>query len=293
MHQSLITEQIIRRRLLNLFPSAKNVRLQPVGGGSINDCYQISFTDSKLFCKVNSATKFPHLFQKESNGLKLIAAQGIITSPTVLDLFQQDNKQYLFLQWVEEGERTEGFWKSFGEKLAMLHRVTNEQHGWDETNYMGSVPQANTFYKNWCSFFAAERLAPMAAKCAAKGLLTNQLLSQLEALEKKLPDIFEEEAPSLLHGDLWSGNFMCNRQSEPVLIDPAIYFGHRSIDLAMTTMFGGFSKPFYEAYHYHFPFPANYKEQWAVCNLYPLLIHLYLFGTGYLPQIQNTLKQFA
>jgi fructosamine-3-kinase len=86
---------------------------------------------------------------------------------------------------------------------------------------------------------------------------------------------------------------MCNREAEPVLIDPAVYYGHRSMDLAMTTLFGGFRPPFYEAYHHHFPLPLNYKEQWAICNLYPLLIHLYLFGPGYLPQIQSVLKQFA
>ncbi|HVF97476.1 MAG TPA: fructosamine kinase family protein, partial [Flavisolibacter sp.] len=117
-------------------------------------------------------------------------------------------------------------------------------------------------------------------------------LRQFENIDKRLEEIFEEEKPSLLHGDLWSGNFMCNLKGEPVLFDPAVYYGHRSADLAMTTLFGGFKPSFYEAYHHHFPLPANYKEQWAACNLYPLLIHLYLFGTRYLSQIEETLRQF-
>ena len=105
--------------------------------------------------------------------------------------------------------------------------------------------------------------------------------------------LIDDEKPALLHGDLWSGNFMCNASSKPVLIDPAVYYGHRSMDLAMTTLFGGFRQTFYEAYNFHFPLPYNYEQQWAVCKLYPLLIHLYLFGLGYLPQIERTLKQFG
>ena len=107
-----------------------------------------------------------------------------------------------------------------------------------------------------------------------------------------IPGIFNEEEPCLLHGDLWSGNFMCNRDAEPVLVDPAVYFGHRSMDLGMTTLFGGFSSEFYEAYHYHYPFPANYKEQWEICNLYPLLIHLLLFGQSYFPSIDKVLTRY-
>jgi protein-ribulosamine 3-kinase len=113
-----------------------------------------------------------------------------------------------------------------------------------------------------------------------------------ENLYRELESVFDIEQPSLLHGDLWNGNFMCDQNSEPVLIDPALYFGHRSMDLAMTALFGGFEKSFYEAYNYHFPFPNNYREQWEICNLYPLLIHLNLFGAGYLGQIGRTLERF-
>ena len=217
----------------------------------------------------------------------------MIKTPVVIDCFEAEDKQVLLLEWVQEGERTESFWKCFGEKLAALHRVSHDAFGLHEDNYMGSVPQQNTPHLNWSSFFAAERLIPLVQKCAAKKLLQPQHLAQFEAIEKELPSFFEEEKPSLLHGDLWSGNFLCTQDAEPVLIDPAVYFGHRSVDLAMTTLFGGFRRPFYEAYHYHFPLPSNYEEQWAVCNLYPLLIHLYLFGSGYLSQIQQTLKRFS
>ena len=284
---------ILQKKLTNFFGTTGEVRLHTIGGGSINDTYHVLFNREPLFCKVNSATKFPHLFLSEKRGLQLLARQNIVNTPTVIDHFEADGYQFLLLQWVPEGERTERFWKKFGEQLAALHRVSHPHHGLNETNYMGSVPQQNTPNQLWCEFFAAERLSPLIKRCTEKGQLTKTQVVMFEKLQKKLSSIFEEEPPSLLHGDLWSGNFMCDADSEPVLIDPAVYFGHRSVDLAMTTLFGGFQKPFYEAYHFHFPLPANHPEQWAVCNLYPLLIHLYLFGRGYLPQIERTLKQFA
>lgn len=197
------------------------------------------------------------------------------------------------LQWIECGERTEAFWKTLGEGLAALHQITNDAFGFAENNYMGSVPQSNDAHLTWTDFFARQRLRPVIKKCFDKKLLSKKHRLEFERLEQKLPNFFEEEKPSLLHGDLWSGNFMCDKNGQPVLIDPAVYYGHRSMDLAMTTLFGGFRSPFYETYNHHFPFPENYKEQWAVCNLYPLLIHLFLFGASYLPQIERTLGQFA
>jgi fructosamine-3-kinase len=291
IHSSV--QAVTRQKLSDYFGGTGTLSFTAVGGGSINDTYCISFSGASAFCKINSATKFPHLFREESRGLTLLAQQKKIRTPAVIDCFETEGFQLLLLEWIQEGERSEQFWKAFGEQLASLHQVTSPKHGLAEDNYMGSVPQQNTRHENWIAFFAQERLSPMIKQCAAKKLLRTHHLTQFEALQKKLPQIFNEEKPSLLHGDLWSGNFLCNQAAEPVLIDPAVYYGHRSVDLAMTTLFGGFRQPFYEAYHYHFPLPSNYEEQWAACNLYPLLIHLYLFGSGYLSQIERTLKQFA
>lgn len=288
-----LLQPILQRQFFHSAEEGTPLHLQPVGGGSINETYRITFGDQFFFCKVNSATKFPHLFRKEKQGLDLLAQQTKIKTPSVAGCFEAEDRQILLLQWIEQGERTERFWRNFGEQLASLHRVTNDAFGLEEDNYMGSVPQWNKRHPNWCDFFATERLLPMMKRCTDKKMLNKNHLSQFDAVQKKLPQIFSEEKPSLLHGDLWSGNFLCDQDLNPVLIDPAVYFGHRSVDLAMTTLFGGFRQPFYEAYHYHFSLPSNYEEQWAVCNLYPLLIHLYLFGAAYLPQIERTLKQFA
>ena len=281
-----IKESLKRRFKVN------SIELKSIGGGSINETYKIIIPQQTFFCKINSATKFPHLFQKEANGLNNIKAQKIIRVPEVVDCFEDEENQLLILEWIQPGERTELFWKTFGESLAALHHVSDKYFGLAEDNYMGSVPQQNLQRKDWVGFFANHRLQPLIEQCREKKLLSSNHVQQFESIINKLPGIFNQESPCLLHGDLWSGNFMCDEVSNPVLIDPAVYFGHRSVDLAMTTLFGGFRQPFYEAYHYHFPLPDNYQEQWKACNLYPLLIHLLLFGKSYLSQIESTLNDF-
>lgn len=263
----------------------------PVGGGCINDCYRITAGQDQIFCKVNSAKKFPHLFEKEKKGLALLS-QGSITVPAVLDLFEAGDEQVLLLEWVEAGERTERFWKNFGTRLAALHTVQHQQYGLDDDNYMGSIVQKNKYTESWSQFFQQHRLQPLLSSCVENRLLGTAEINKFGKLFPKLPSIFDEHPPCLIHGDLWSGNFMCNKKEEPVLIDPACYFGHPSVDLGMTTLFGGFRPAFYEAYAYHKHLPKNHQEQWKVANLYPLLIHLLLFGSIYLPQIRKTLEDF-
>lgn len=288
-------QSVIQQKFKELFSFSTNeILFSSVGGGCINETYRISFHEHQFFCKINSASKFPHLFEKEKNGLELIAAQNIIKTPKVIDCFETNNQELLLLEWISEGERNEKFWKVFGKRLAALHQVSNHYFGLNEDNYMGSVSQSNLATNNWIDFFINQRLQPLIEKCFSQNLLSSKHQSQFENLYKKLSSIFDEKhRPSLVHGDLWSGNFMCNQNSEPVLIDTAVYFGHPSIDLGMTTLFGGFHSNFYEAYNYHSPFPSNYKEQWQVCNLYPLLIHLLLFGKSYLSQIEQTLHSYS
>ncbi|HEU4470321.1 MAG TPA: fructosamine kinase family protein [Flavisolibacter sp.] len=268
--------------------------LHTVGGGSINQCFRLQAADGPVFCKANSAVNFPQLFLKEKQGLECLANTQLIRTPVVRDHFEAEGLQVLLLEWIAEGERTEAFWQRLGQQLAALHQFSSEQYGWETSNYMGSVVQRNERLSDWPSFFRQQRLEPLVELCYREKRIDSQQLKRFDNLYLKLSSVFDpDEKPVLVHGDLWSGNFMCDAESHPVLIDPAVHFGHRSADLGMTTLFGGFRPAFYEAYHYHHPFPSNYREQWEICNLYPLLIHLYLFGTGYLPQILRTLQQFA
>ena len=288
------SNEFLYRQLSSLFhqPITES-SFSPVGGGSINETFRLKLSDNNIFfCKINSASKFPHLFQKEKAGLEIISKTGSIKTPEVIDHFIADDQQVLVLEWIQEGERNKSFWIKFGEQLAALHNVSGEYFGLHENNFMGSVQQLNNLSKKWVSFFIDYRLRPLVNECFQVHLLAAGDVESFENLYARLPQIFDEEEPALLHGDLWSGNIMCNKWSQPVLIDPAVYFGHRSVDLAMTTLFGGFDKSFYEAYQYHSPFPSNYREQWEVCNLYPLLIHLLLFGKSYLHQVTATLKKY-
>lgn len=287
------TQTILQKKLPLLTGKKACLQLHPIGGGSINETYRIRFGEDLFFCKINSATKFPQLFSREREGLHILGTFNKIRTPTVMDCFEESGYQFLLMDWIEQGQQTNEFWTQFGEQLAALHRVKSETCGLDKDNYMGSVPQQNQRTENWCSFFANQRLAPMITRCVNVNLLSANDQRLFERLVSKLPNIFDDEEPSLLHGDLWIGNFLCDANAQPVLIDPAVYYGHRSMDLAMTTLFGGFRQPFYEAYHYHYPLPKNHEEQWAVCNLYPLLIHLYLFGSDHLSSIRNTLQKLT
>jgi fructosamine-3-kinase len=270
----------------------RTLHWKPVYGGSINSCFALQTEKSIFFCKINNATKFPHLFEFEQKGLELIGKQHIIATPQVIECFESNNHQFLILEWIKEGERTKAFWENFGKQLAQLHHVSHNAFGLDHSNYIGAIAQDNEWLADWNSFFIQKRIMPLVNQCYDLHLLDHGHLRSFQVLYKRIADLFERSSAALLHGDLWSGNFMCNEKQQPVLIDPAVYFGHRSMDLGMTTLFGGFDQAFYEAYHYHFPLPPQHQAQWAVCNLYPLLIHLLLFGKTYLSSIESTLQEF-
>jgi protein-ribulosamine 3-kinase len=262
--------------------------------GEINHTYRLLINEKfAFFLKTNKAATFPGLFEKEKQGLEFLAGQRVITVPRVLYCGTYEDDQLLVLEWVHPGPKNDSFWKKFGEQLAQLHKCTHSHFGFTHNNYMGALPQENQATDSWVDFFIHHRLAPQIEMAITNSLLSKKETDSFNRLYKKLDTIFNEEKPSLLHGDLWSGNYMSNENSEPVLIDPAVYYGHRSIDLAMTTLFGGFDKTFYTAYHHHFPFPSNYQEQWDICNLYPLLIHLNLFGQSYLQNIIAILRKYA
>lgn len=264
-----------------------------VGGGSINKTFRLQAGHEVFFLKVNEASRYPGLFEKEKQGLELLATSQCIRVPRVVFCNEYKNIQLLVLEWIETGSKTRSFWENLGRQLASLHRQTRSQFGFITDNYMGALPQQNILTSKWTDFFIDRRIRPQVDLAVSKKRLDKKHVDLFQQVCKKLDTIFNPELPSLLHGDLWSGNYMCDEHSAPVLIDPAVYYGHRSMDLAMTTLFGGFDPLFYDSYHYHFPLPENYKEQWEICNLYPLLIHLNLFGESYLAEIVNVLKKFG
>lgn len=264
----------------------------PLIGGSINDAYRLDTSEGPYFLKVNSADRFPSMFEAEVDGLLRLAKAGTRT-PVVHGHGEADDTTWLLLEFVEKGQPTRSFWHSFGKGLAELHRNTNPYFGLDRNNYIGSLEQVNTPRPAWHTFFMEHRLEPLVKKARDLGKVQPGMAFRSERLFGKLEGLFPIEPPALLHGDLWNGNFICTTERAPVLIDPAVYFGHREMDIAMTTLFGGFDPEFHAAYNAEWPLERGWEERLDLCNLYPLLVHTVLFGGEYVQQVDNVLKRFT
>ena len=200
---------------------------------------------------------------------------------------------FLLLEHIEGGLKNTAFWEDFGRSLARLHATTNERFGLERDNYIGSLKQTNTPYAYWDVFFNHCRLEPQVKMARDKQRLGMGEVLRFERLYMKLAALFPPEPPALLHGDLWSGNFLCDQFNKPALIDPAVYFGHREMDIAMTKLFGGFEPAFYSAYNAERPMEQGWEERVDLCNLYPLLVHVNLFDGGYAQQVRDVLIRFA
>jgi fructosamine-3-kinase len=261
-------------------------------GGDINDVFQLNTSEGRFCIKVNSATEFPEMFQKEANGLDLLRNNSSFSIPEVIVVDSTQNDSYLLMSYIEEGNKSDDFWDQFGRQLSELHNATQKSFGLDESNYIGSLPQSNKPQNNWADFYASERISPQLYLAHQNGLIDSKLVQSGEQLCLKLSEIFPNEAPSLLHGDLWSGNYMVDINGNPALIDPAVYFGHREMDLAMTQLFGGFSPKMYDSYHSHTPLESNWKERIELCQLYPILVHVNLFGGSYVQQATNIIQKY-
>ena len=283
----------VRAQLSSIISHREITRVQPVSGGSINRSFKIITAGGiPYFCKTNAATTLPQLFEKEKTGLEAIARTGTIAAPGNVLTGRTVKEQWILMDWIESKPAIDPFWKNFGAALAALHHQVSDTFGFTENNYMGALPQSNTCHAKWEDFFREERLMPQVKMASEKGLLATGEVKLFEKLYLRLPSILTEEKPCLVHGDLWSGNFIAAKNAQPVVIDPAVYYGNRLVDLAMTTLFGGFDDGFYAAYQYHYTLPSNYKEQWRILNLYPLLIHLNLFGKSYHSSIIGTIAAY-
>lgn len=264
----------------------------PLDGGSINDAYRLDTSVGPFFLKVNNADRFPSMFEAEVDGLRRLADAGART-PAVLGHGEVDDTTWLLLEFVGSGKPTRSFWHTFGNGLAGLHRNTNAHFGLERNNYIGTLEQVNTPGREWHTFFLEQRLEPLVKKARDQRRVQAGMAFRFERLYGKLEGLFPKEPPALLHGDLWNGNFICTAQQAPTLIDPAVYYGHREMDIAMSTLFGGFDPEFHAAYNAEWPLEQGWEERLDLCNLYPLLVHTVLFGGEYVQQVESVLKRFT
>ncbi|GAB3501288.1 fructosamine kinase family protein [Spirosoma knui] len=276
---------------LALGQTVEVIETQFLSGGDINMAAQVFSSEGVFFVKWNQAER-QDMFEAEAKGLDLLRHTEALFIPQVIGYGQHADKSYLILEYIDSGAPTKKYWDSLGQAIAELHSHTQPKFGLNFGNYIGSLPQTNTPTLSGPDFFFEHRLRPQAGMALYKGLLSKDVYDALFRLRDRLPDLLPNERPALLHGDLWSGNVMVTEEGQPSLIDPAVYYGFREADLAFTKLFGGFDQRFYDAYNEAFPLADGFDERIAIYNLYPLLVHVNLFGSGYVSGIERVLKQF-
>lgn len=262
-------------------------------GGDINSVSLIEADKQLWVVKQNEATQFPKMLEKEYRAMEFLHGKSPLYYPKVLQHFLSGNQQFLVMEYVEEGQNSTVAQQRLGRGLAQQHRVSNTFFGWEEDNYIGRLKQVNSYKNNGYDFLAENRLLFQSKMALETGLLTSQDLKQMERLCVRLQEFIPDEKPALLHGDLWSGNYFISTQNSPILYDPAVYFGHREMDIAMTRLFGGFSEQFYAAYQAENPLEKGWEGRIPLFQLYPLLVHLNMFGRGYLGSVRRVLQKFC
>ena len=260
---------------------------QAVGGGCINQAYRIEDGTRRFFIKLNDANAV-EMFAAEAEALQALQATATVRVPTPVCWGTAGETAYLVQEYLEFGPSNESSAVLLGAQLAQLHRHTAEHYGWHRANTIGSTPQINTISNDWLKFWREQRLnyqLRLAARHGFGGNLQRKGERLMNALELILAD--HNPPPSLLHGDLWSGNHATLRDGHPVIFDPASYYGDRETDLAMTELFGGYPRQFYAAYGDHYPLDQGYRLRKTLYNLYHILNHLNLFGGGYGAQAEH------
>lgn len=260
-----------------------------VGGGCINQSYQISGNGNSYFVKINRATQL-EMFIAEAVGLQQMYDTQTITVPKPICWGTVNDSCFLVLQWLDLGSGNGKAWELMGSQLAAMHQKgTSDRFGWERNNTIGSTPQINTWSDNWADFFAEHRIGYQLKLAKRKGGSFPDTNEVVAAVREKLAD--RKPEASLVHGDLWSGNAAITSDGKPVILDPATYYGDREVDLGMTEVFGGFPAAFYRGYNQTWQLDSGYQQRKTIYNLYHILNHFNIFGGGYGSQAQRMIRQ--
>ena len=280
--------------MLESLLNEKIVSSASIGGGCIADSRKIVTESGKVFFLKTKAGA-SRMFYCEADGLNELAKAQTMRVPQVIAV----SDDFLLTEYISQGIRSNRFFQQFGENFARLHRYCSDKFGFYADNYIGATPQLNIptedEAENWTDFYFNKRLLYQYKLAESNGYVTPRLKNSFSKLESKIDLILKgsEEPPCLLHGDLWGGNYLCDENGTAVLIDPAVYYGHREADLAMTKLFGGFSDEFYESYNREYPLPEGWEYRENIYRLYHVLNHLNLFGRGYLSEVEMILKSYT
>lgn len=266
--------------------------IKSINGGDISSAYRIDTSKNSYFLKQNTSPIALAMFQTEAYGLNTIAKTNTIKTPSVLACESFEDSAFLLMEYIEWKSPSSEDFKNLGRQLAQLHKHTSESFGLEQNNFIGRLSQSNTKHTSWVNFYTNERLLPQLELAKQKGLLQSSECPNLELIKPKLKPIFDDIKPSLLHGDLWSGNYLISKNGQPYLIDPAVYYGHHEIDIAMTKIFGGFGDPFYTSYSAAISPDKHTEGRIEIYQLYYLLAHLNMFGKSYYESVSSILTKY-
>ena len=281
--------------LKNIFDNCELIveRFEKVHGGDINKAYCLFTSTGKYFLKVNDKHRYPLMFDSEANGLNKLRELCTLKIPQVIKQGSCNDQQYLLLEWLEKGTPKKDMWENFGNGLAMMHKQPQKYFGLHEDNYIGSLNQNNDPHDEWQSFYAECRIKPLVKKLFDAGDFSATDIRNADLFCNNLKMIMPIEPPSFLHGDLWAGNYLISSSGYAAIFDPAVYCGHREMDIGMTKLFGGLDMRFYEAYNEAYPLEKEWQKRLPITQLYPLLVHAVLFGGHYISNVKDILKQFT
>jgi protein-ribulosamine 3-kinase len=267
----------------------------PVAGGDTSRCYCLCTRErDKYFVKFSNSAASGEQFKAEALGLAILGFSKVIRVPRVI--WRSDagaNFACLVLEYIASGQPNARFWERLGQQLANLHGNTSSAFGFSHDNFIGAIRQDNSRHDSWSTFYANARLLPQMRAALDNGHLLPADSKLMDRLCLRLDMLCPREVPSLIHGDLWYGNILCTYESDPVLVDPSAYFGHREMDLAMAQLFGRFDKSFFHAYSNHWPLEPGFDARLPIYQLYYILIHVNMFGLAYVEQARTILKRYG
>lgn len=262
-----------------------------ISGGDTSEALKVTTSTATFFIKINNASPARPMFEAERYGLNAIAESNTVGTPKIHLCDSFNEWSFLVMDFIESKVPNTKDFELLGSKLAELHYNTHDYFGFTDNNFIGSLPQVNKTVDSWSEFYTYQRLMPQ-LQLAQKNKLLNAIeCPDEQVIEQRLNQLCDHVKPSLLHGDLWSGNYLISSKGIPYLIDPAVYYGHNEIDIAMSLLFGGFSASFYEAYFSHFKKETGFEDRIQLYQLYYYLVHLNLFGRSYYPSVASILQE--
>ncbi len=280
-------QKLIEERLSTTVQSVNRV-----SGGDINEAFRIETVNGRFFVKINASVNSIDILKSEQYGLDVLRRTSKVRVPRIVDFLVHDKTGILILEWITRGHSTRDAYQDLGRQLAALHTCRDNQFGSVPDNFIGALPQKNTSYDDFETFYAECRILPQVKMAVDRDVFSKKTLNGFKTFLYKIPLLIPKENPVLIHGDLWGGNHMVNDSGHPYIIDPSISYNHREMDLAMMGLFGGYPEVTYLTYNERLPLIPGWRERADIFQLYYLLVHLNLFGSGYYNSVMRILNKY-